>query len=276
MRRLIINADDFGDTKFNPSIVAGFEQGFITSTSLLVGRSGAAEAAAIANANSLAVGLHLNLTAGEPAAEPNRIRSLLDANGSFLGERAFRDALRRGSINANEMSIEGSAQLDRFQELVGALPSHVDGHHHVHVERDVATQIAPLLEIRGITKIRMPVEAQSHYAHLEPSRRAWADRLMTSARQAMPIYESCGCRWPGFVGMGLGWEDCTIERLRSHLSDLPHGLPAEYMVHVARVGDLPESDTGYRRYHEFDTLQSAGFRDVLADMEIELISFTDL
>ncbi|MBI4999163.1 ChbG/HpnK family deacetylase [Candidatus Gottesmanbacteria bacterium] len=52
MKRLIVNADDFGNTSgVNRGIIYGFKNGIITSTSLMVKRPEAEEAAKLAKEN---------------------------------------------------------------------------------------------------------------------------------------------------------------------------------------------------------------------------------
>src|SRR3954469_16501974 len=62
-RELIVNADDFGlCAAVNEGIVLAHERGIVTSTSLMVSRDGAAEAAAYARSHPrLSVGLHIDL-----------------------------------------------------------------------------------------------------------------------------------------------------------------------------------------------------------------------
>ncbi|PYV93500.1 MAG: hopanoid biosynthesis associated protein HpnK, partial [Acidobacteria bacterium] len=79
MKRLIVNADDFGLTeKVNQAIIQGHLEGIITSASLLA--TGAAFESAVTLARQhpkLGVGVHLNLTEGMPVSEPARIPSLV-------------------------------------------------------------------------------------------------------------------------------------------------------------------------------------------------------
>src|ERR1019366_7339650 len=84
-RRLIINADDFGESRFNRSIESGLKAGFLTSSTLLVGRPGAEAAAAMALRSGFSIGLHLNLTAGQPVAPSREISTLIGPTGQFLG-----------------------------------------------------------------------------------------------------------------------------------------------------------------------------------------------
>ena len=119
MPRLIVNADDFGLTGgVTEGIVEAHLQGIVTSTSLMVDHSAAGQAAALACAYpALSVGLHF----------------VEDAPGLDEPGHASREFTR---------------QLERFRELIGRDPTHVDSHHHVHATRMAA--FAPLVEPLGV------------------------------------------------------------------------------------------------------------------------------
>lgn len=138
-RQLIVNADDFGlSQNVNRGIVQAYDEGILTSTSLMVRCPAAADAVAIAE--GLDLGLHID-----------------------LGEWVFRDGewqllYRRVSfddVNALEEEIRG--QLADFRSLTGRNPSHLDSHQHVHLNEPIhslAKQLADELSVplRGVTR----------------------------------------------------------------------------------------------------------------------------
>lgn len=118
-RNLIVNADDFGAARgINHGIVQCHEHGVVTSTSLMVRGRAAAEACALAREHpALAVGLHWDLD-NEP----------------------------RGSVRE-----ELERQLEDFHRLMGRPPTHVDSHHHVHREPEVAAIARELVAPVGVS-----------------------------------------------------------------------------------------------------------------------------
>lgn len=108
-RRLIVNADDFGASSgVNRGIVEAHTDGIVTSTSLMVTGRAAADAVALARAHpQLALGLHWDL-------DGERGVAVVDLDDPV----AVRAELGR--------------QLELFETLVGARPTHVDSHHHIH------------------------------------------------------------------------------------------------------------------------------------------------
>jgi predicted glycoside hydrolase/deacetylase ChbG (UPF0249 family) len=127
VRRLIVNADDFGlAAGVNEGIIEAHVTGILTSASLMVDRPAAADAARLAREHpALSVGLHY-VEDGPELDEPGH------------AARTF------------------AAQLTRFRELTGADPTHVDSHHHVHMSRmsTFAPLIAPLgVPLRGDERV---------------------------------------------------------------------------------------------------------------------------
>src|SRR5262245_10121502 len=106
-RYLIINADDFGQSPgINRGIIQGFEQGIVTSASLMVRWPAAAAAAAYAGAHSgLSVGLHLDL--GEWACRDGKWAPVY----TVVAEN-----------DAAGVDTEISRQLELFRTLVGQDP----------------------------------------------------------------------------------------------------------------------------------------------------------
>ena len=142
---LIVNADDLGRTRgINDGIFEAHRRGIVTSATLMVAYEAAAEAAARLGENpGLGVGLHVAMTGGPPVLPPERLPSLVDAEGMLPRRRQD-----LGSPDPDEVLAEVRAQLDRFRRLTGRLPTHLDGHHHCHrvpaVGEAVATVAAEL------------------------------------------------------------------------------------------------------------------------------------
>lgn len=103
-RVLIINADDFGycDQR-NRGIVESFQAGVVSSATLLVNADKALEAVKLSNEHGIPLGLHLNLTEGRPITACHN--SLTADNGLMRGKFGFREALKSGEINLDEVNF---------------------------------------------------------------------------------------------------------------------------------------------------------------------------
>lgn len=125
-RVLIVNADDFGRSEgINAGVVRAHEEGIVTSASLMVRWPAAGEAAAYARRASLGVGLHLDL--GEWAYREGEWQPVYEVVPEQTPET---------------VRAEVTHQLERFKGLIGAPPTHLDSHQHVH--RDEPTRTALL------------------------------------------------------------------------------------------------------------------------------------
>lgn len=123
---LIINADDFGvSTGVNRGILESHTRGIVTSASLMVNRPAVAEAVAMSRDRpALGIGLHWD-GGGEGATE-------LDLDDVQL----VRDEFQR--------------QLERFYQLVGRMPTHVDSEAHAHRHEHLMPVFQELVEPLGV------------------------------------------------------------------------------------------------------------------------------
>ena len=130
MKRLIVNADDFGRSAgVDRGIIRAHREGIVTSTTFMANAPGAEIAAALARATpTLDVGVHLVLSYARPLTDPARIPSLVRADGTF----GRPSQLLTRDLDRDEALIEYRAQFARARELIGHAPSHIDTHHWVH------------------------------------------------------------------------------------------------------------------------------------------------
>jgi predicted glycoside hydrolase/deacetylase ChbG (UPF0249 family) len=116
-RRLIVNADDFGRSHgINRGVFAAHDHGIVTSASLMVRWPAARDAVAYArSAPDLGLGLHIDLAEWVYAGEEWRpVYEVVDP------------------CDADAVCAEVWRQVERFDHLYGAYPTHLDSHQHVH------------------------------------------------------------------------------------------------------------------------------------------------
>ncbi len=204
---LIVNADDLGlAAAVDAGIFDAHERGIVTSASLMVDRPAApAAAAALAQHPELAVGLHLDPHG--PAGEECR------------------------------------HQLERFRELIGADPTHVDSHKHVHEAE--------------------PVRAVAE---------AIAAELGVPLRNRAIPYEG------GFYGRSEDGapapEAISVERLSALIEALPPGW-TEIGCHPA-AGPVPTSSYDSERQIELRTLCDVLIREALNVTNVKLCNFAQV
>lgn len=129
MKKIVINADDFGLTEaVTLGIIKGHSEGIISSTSLMVNMPYAKQAADLAKEYPLlGVGVHLNVTKGRPISDYKKIRSIVTDEGLFYSSKDYMN--NNVEIVEEELLIEFIAQIDKFIEYNGDKPDHIDCHH---------------------------------------------------------------------------------------------------------------------------------------------------
>jgi len=131
---LIINADDWGRSGAETdAALRCYKRGRITSVSAMVFMQDSERAAELAKENGLDIGLHLNFSEtftgkshlGRLSHYHNRIVRFL--RRTKYSQLLYNPFLRKG------FSYSYRAQADEFARLLGRPPSHIDGHHHMHL-----------------------------------------------------------------------------------------------------------------------------------------------
>lgn len=167
IQRVIINADDFGlSSDENRTIISAFQQGLISSATLMANMPAFEEACALARQHGLQgrIGLHFNLTYGRPlSAAIRRQPRFCNAAGEF-DLHLPRHQLWLPAPTRRAIQAELQAQWQRCLEH-GVRPSHIDSHQHVHnilpvgevVARFAARQGVPLRLARNLGRnINLP------------------------------------------------------------------------------------------------------------------------
>lgn len=131
INQLIVNADDFGMTQANTiGILVAHKEGIVTSTTCMMNMPYAKFALKQAqHYPQLGVGIHLVLTVGRPLIDG--AHSYTDEMGNFIRPKDYPDGKPHGDVN--ELYREWKAQIEKFIEIAGHKPTHIDSHHHVHL-----------------------------------------------------------------------------------------------------------------------------------------------
>ncbi|MFZ4698660.1 MAG: ChbG/HpnK family deacetylase [Candidatus Methylumidiphilus sp.] len=253
MKRLIINADDFGLTDgVSAGIVESILHGVVTSTTAMVAVPDADThltrwASAIPNR----IGLHLQLTGGWPCQAAEDVPSLLNGGGQFPRSRK-----QLGTIEPGEASLEWQAQLARLREW-GIAPTHLDSHHHVHHLRPVIPAFTALAAMSGLPARTgpLPVAHALRTAHIPHP-----DYLDTS--------------WYG--------DDLTADRLIQAVSQAFDRIGGqgvvELMCHPGYADDTLAAVSNYveGREQELALLRSDELAERLETLDVHLISYAEL
>ncbi|MHB8171724.1 MAG: chitin disaccharide deacetylase [Thermincolia bacterium] len=248
MKRLIVNADDFGLSHgVNQGIIKAHGDGIVTSTTVMVNLPAAREIVEAAKFNpELGIGIHLNITFGRPLFMVDRITSLVDEQGNLMRPEVIWER-----VEPKEVAMEWEAQVGEFLSW-GLKPSHLDSHHHVHTWPQLRSVAAALAKELGI-----PVRFRD--------------------KETKDILHEASVRYCEHFVEGFFGEATTEGDLNRILTGLLPGT-TEIMCHPA----LPDreltdnSSYGDIRGQELATLTQFSLKDTFKELGIHLINFRQL
>lgn len=266
--RLRVVADDFGYCACRDEGIerCSRPEGLVTSISVLVTHG---HVAGKEKCKHLRRGLHLNLTEGKPLSAPHTVPSLVDGQGMMKGKFG----LRADPPLAADVRRETEKQIHRFRELFGALPSHLDGHQHVHVLPSICGEVAAVMSEMNIQWTRLPRQSVSPDAHpwVPSNLLAFFESVSANANDAASIFRQQGIDFSEyFIGLstqgGMATEDRIVAELERIV--LAHPQPSdrllvEWMVHPGlscRENHGDEFNASQDRTLERNLLTSASLR----------------
>jgi len=243
--KVIVNADDLGYSPHRDrGIFQAFQEGIVTSASLIVNGASCQQAAKQAIDMGLELGLHLNLTEGKPLST---VPSLVNTAGMMQYKTSF----LKHPVHKEDIQHETVAQLERFKELTSSYPHHVDRHQHVHIAPKIPEIIAPILQHYGVRSIRIPDQDLDQLKWIEDDVRERYELRYMSAVKARLIYARHGIRAPPcFIGVGLCGTQMTPLRIKESLKGA-HGT-IEMMVHPGHSSVGEEAGCGVHDYFDVD------------------------
>lgn len=233
--KVVFNADDLGYTHgVNQGIIDGFEHGVIRSTTMLMSSPYIGEAKHMVESHpGLGVGVHLNLTLGMSLTHG---KTISDENGMFYPGR--KTIWTHEDIDYHEIYVEWKAQIEKYIEVFGHKPTHLDSHHSVHDANPKAYEISS-----GLAK----------------------EYGLTMRRYGPYQFVM------GFFGDD---EHCSVSWL-IHLLEENKGKDIEIMVHPAWCDRELYDQSSYSlgRVKELSTLCSQELKDYIQAQGIELVHY---
>jgi hopanoid biosynthesis associated protein HpnK len=271
VRRLIVNADDFGRShSINEAVVRAHREGILTTASLMVNGVAADEAIELARQNPrLGVGLHLTLVCGTSALKPGEIPGLVDAGWNFsnnpvaTGIRYFFPGQLR-----SQLEREISAQFEKFR-AAGLSLDHVNGHLHFQMHPVVFRILMEHARDWGIVHFR--VTRDFFRLNLRLAR----GRFVYRASHALIFSLLAPRARPALRRQGIKHTDGVFGLLQNARVD-------EHFV-TGLIPCLPAGDSELYSHpsldqfkHEFDALISPRVRSLVQEHNVKLIRYQDL
>lgn len=267
VRRLIINADDYGlCAEVNAAVEELIDAGRLRDVSVLAnGILWESSVRFLQNHPQISAGIHLNAVEGRPISSAPEIRLLTDANGRFVGLRGLMARWVRHPLAVGRaIEIEWRAQLDRLRNI-GLHLSHADSHQHLHAFPPAWRCAVKLCAEYGIAALRVPMERNALPLRRAESLALGASlnvaRLATGNKKLQHNDQFLGFKRAGAYG---------IAELIDDLRNLPSGL-TEVGLHPSAADGVPYANLFGNR--ERQALLDRSLPLWLADLEIELTTW---
>ncbi|MGL5601540.1 MAG: chitin disaccharide deacetylase [Silvania sp.] len=248
---LIVNADDFGLSKGqNYGIAEACRHGVVTSATALVNGDAIEHAVALSrDLPALGVGMHFVLTLGIPLSPmPGLTRD------GVLGKWIWSMA-EQGTLPLDEIARELDCQFNRFVDLFGREPTHIDSHHHVHMIPAIFPLVAEFARRKGVA---LRVDRQ--------------EGVLSETDVTLP--PSTEGFSSGFYGDEIS-EALFLSVLDSSVQNGERSL--EVMAHPAFIDNtIHKSAYCWPRLAEVDVLTSTSLKYAIAERGYRLGTFRDL
>jgi hopanoid biosynthesis associated protein HpnK len=298
MRRLIVNADDFGFTAgVNRGIVEAHTRGVVTSSTLMANGPAFSDAVQLARTMpQLSVGCHVVLIDGQPMLDPKIISSLVagDASGRVgrdSGAARFRDGIGGFALRAlavrldpREIEAEATAQIRKLQ-AAGIVVSHLDTHKHTHLFPRVLRPLLKAGAACGVRALRNPFGPRRplRSGQLLSRPGVWTRYAEMRVLQGFAASFRAAVQKEGFATpdgtLGVEVTGVLDENLfRAIATTIPEGT-WEFVCHPGyNDADLGAAKTRLResRETELHALTLPEARNTLSQAGIDLISYRDL
>lgn len=290
MRRLIINADDFGLTAgVNRAIVEAHTRGIVTSSTLMATGPAFEDAVHLAKQSpDLSIGCHALLIDGEPVLNSARISTI---TSNRAGTTRFRDGLKSfaaraltGRLDPDEVEAETTAQIRKIQSA-GLTVSHVDSHKHTHLFPAVLRPLLRAALACGVGAVRNPFGPRKP---LKSSALLARPSLWTRYAEVRVLRALAGRFREAVQREGMVTPDGTLgivvtgaldaKLFRAIAAIIPDGT-WEFVCHPGyNDSDLQQANTRLResRETELQVLTLPAARQLLEDQGIRLISYHEL
>ncbi|HEY2931813.1 MAG TPA: ChbG/HpnK family deacetylase [Acidobacteriota bacterium] len=290
MKKLIVNADDFGFTSgVNRGIVRAFQNGIVTSCTIMASGDAFDHAVELARQEPrLPVGCHLTLVNARPVAPAGQIGSLLNGSSSLPGTLA--EVLLRlvsGTAKQEHIEREFRAQIETVMSA-GINPTHLDTHKHLHAHPRIFEALVTVAREFGISRVRNPFEQvrrnsprgirarqqgrefkkqQAAALAMRMVRRAFRGRLQAEELRAP---DCCyGISLTGMLDSSAIQE--VVRQLESGVTELICH-PGLYDEHLERAVTRLKRE----REVEVEALTDPQVRTTINDNQVELISYRDI
>lgn len=245
MKKLIINADDFGLAKcVNLGIVESFTKGVLTSASIMANGQAFDDAVLLSKQYpSLSLGIHLSLVEEKPVLPTNEIPSLIDKKSGRLYQNysSFIRAFLLRKIQLLDIEKELKAQIEMVLNA-NITPSHINSHQHLHMLPLILNIVLKLAKKYNIQWIRNTYDVltyQNSIAQKGLQVLGYIGKKTILKKKLKTTDSFLGTKFSG---------NMSEDALFYMLNNLPQGI-SELMCHPGDEDEVLHRSYGHWHYH---------------------------
>ncbi len=274
MKKLIINADDFGITeKVNRAIFDLVDEGLLSSTTVMTNMPYYEEIQDLKG--RIGIGIHFNLTTGRPVNQRDMVSTLVDSNGHFFKLSELLKRMKAKKLSSEEIENELAAQIENLLKI-GIKPDHIDSHESLIKYPFFSGIIRRVAKRYGISGVRTYTPLKIKFEYLLHPRKVLV--LLYLHYQKM-LWKSAGFsvtnRYDSLIEKNLTHQR-AINKVREIFQNFSRGV-LELGVHP---GYPEDSDAlgGYRKERavELQVLRDNEFKRYIQNGDVSLISYQDI
>lgn len=256
MGKLIFNSDDFGYSRgVNHGIVDAYQEGILTSTTLMTNMPGFEQAVNFKKSlPNLGVGVHLTLTCGNPLLK--NVDTLTDKEGHFKKLSFYHDP--NFAIDLDQLYQEWNAQIQAVYRS-GIVPTHLDSHHHTHSfgkNQEVVIELAHKYDL----PVRCNFDRHNEVKHVDYFEPYFDD-----------VGEEDKNKWQT--------NRTREQQIKELLKQLRGNETSEVMCHTAYIDQTLKNGSSFTvpRINQVEFMINSDFaRTVKRDADIELVNYGDI
>ena len=279
MRKLIVNADDYGLTAaVSVGIRQAHREGIVTSTTVMMNMPDveAELPKALADCPGLGLGVHLVLTAGSPLLPPQQVASITRVSGGKNFPKLAAFVTSAEGLKAAEVKAEWRAQIEEFVRVAGRPPTHLDSHHHTsYLTPALFGAMLELAREYGCA-IRRPLSTTANVTDILGGLPPGSD-LPERVQHFLPpmLLASTDVRRPDDFEQRFYGERATLATLDEMIGRLPEGV-TELMCHPGIPDEQLSAISSYTRQRavELEVLTNHRVRERLDAAGVRLASFS--
>jgi predicted glycoside hydrolase/deacetylase ChbG (UPF0249 family) len=276
-KKFILNADDFGLTKYhNQAVLEGYNTGFLTSASLCANGEAFDSAVhdIIPDCPNLGIAVHLNIMEGKSLTE---CPDLTDNLGVFNVSYADLILNQKNKTFMAQIEKEFRAQIDKISKEIKV--DHLDSHVHTHAIPEIFKLTCKLAKEYGIPSVRTQFEElyfipklEKHLNFSYPLNLVKIALLQYYTKKNRKVLDEYGLKTNDFI-LGVGYTGMMdSDAIEYGLKSIEEDCVVEALIHPCKY----DNSTKNSHTKEFGITQNMTLKDSILRMGFEITNYKNI